>query len=688
MNGIVTRQYLRRRFWIATLVLLVTLAASAVIVTLALGGQANKASHVMAFHHLGTAAARLELELDRLTHSAEGEATDRQRARAAFVHLLTEFRAISFSHGDEQVDYGRDTPRGRYDDHLAGLGAEFGINAAAAAARWNLGAGSMPESLEKLWKSDEAGPRGGAPLSLEIMIARLLRLSAPIVRGEGGFSSAEQQRFQEIRTLTIERILPMVARVSEMMGAENDRTTRSTTLFVLALSGLGVVAALLGFFAIFRLLERAVMANQAEIIAERDKAVAARNAKRHFLSVVSHELRTPMNGVLGFASLLAASELKPRQRKQVEIIQSSGKSLLALVDDLLDFSKLEAGSLELADENFSIEEVISGVVTLLRAGAAAKRLEMSVYLDARLPEWSRGDANRLRQILTNLVGNAIKFTDSGHIGIEAREVSASFDPRGGCELELAVSDTGIGIPADKNEVIFERFTQIDRGARRKFEGTGLGLAICKQLVDRMGGRIWVESTPAVGSTFFVRIPLAAATPPVAGSQWRAGAVAADGTADISPGETGSGETPGEIDDVRILLVEDNRAGQHLVLEMLSRSRYRVDTVADGREAVRAVALLPYDLILMDIRMPIIGGVETTRRIRALGGGASRMPIIALTANLPDEGVAECHAAGMQDVVGKPVDRDILLAAIDAALDAAEGPGVGPGVAPFSQAAAE
>ncbi len=473
------------------------------------------------------------------------------------------------------------------------------------------------------------------------------------------------------------------------VGAQADnRIIHASEIIVLALTGFGVAAALVNFFAIFRLLERAVMASQAEIIAERDKAVAARNAKRNFLSVVSHELRTPMNGVLGFASLLLASDLKPEHRKQVEIIQSSGKTLLALVDDILDVSKLEAGSLELADENFSVEEVVSGVVTLLRGGVAAKRLEMSVYLDARLPESSRGDANRLRQILTNLVGNAIKFTDSGHIGIEARDVSASSDARGGCELELAVSDTGIGIPADKTELIFERFTQIDSDARRKCGGTGLGLAICRQLVDRMGGRIWVESTPAVGSTFFVRIPLAAATPPVAEPEWRAGAVAADGTADLSPGETGSGETPGEIDDVRILLVEDSRAGQHLVLEMLSRSRYRVDTVADGREAVRAVALLPYDLILMDIRMPIIGGVETTRRIRALGGGASRMPIIALTANLPDEDVAEYHAAGMQDVVGKPVDRDILLAAIDAALDAAEGPGVGPGVAPFSQAAAE
>ncbi|MFQ5566940.1 MAG: sensor histidine kinase, partial [Paracoccaceae bacterium] len=193
-----------------------------------------------------------------------------------------------------------------------------------------------------------------------------------------------------------------------------------------------------------------------------------------------------------------------------EIIRSSGKTLLSLVDDILDLSKLEEGSLELEDTTFSVAEVVSGVADLLRAGAAAKGLELSVQLDARLPERSRGDANRLRQVLTNLVGNAIKFTDSGHIGIEARAVAASTGPRGGCELELAVSDTGIGIPAGKTELIFERFTQIESGARRKSGGSGLGLAICKQLVDMMGGRIRVESTTGTGSTFVVRVPLAAA----------------------------------------------------------------------------------------------------------------------------------------------------------------------------------
>ena len=803
MKGIVTRHYLRQRFWIATLVLLAALATSVGIMILAMGAQADRGNYLVAFYHLGNAATRLERELVRLSVVPDGEVVDRRKARSTFIALLTEFSAVSASGSDKpeaSAPVGVDSPAYH---HVAELRAEFGIDTAAAMARRRIGAGSMPEAIEAIWERNESTVRTTVPLALENAFAGMLRLTAPLVRGEGRFSSAERRRLGEIETLAYGHIQPMLTRVTKNLDAEGNRIADAAVIFVLALMGFGVAAALFNFLAIFRPLERAVMASQAEILAERDKAVAARIAKRNFLSVVSHELRTPMNGVLGFASLLAASELKPGQRKQVEIIQSSGKALLSLVDEILDFSKLEAGSLELKDENFSIEDVVSDVIVLLRGVTASKRLEMSVYLDARLPERSRGDANRLRQILTNLVGNAIKFTDSGTIGIEAREVFASSGSHGGFELELAVSDTGIGIAADKTDLIFERFTQIDDSARRKCGGTGLGLAICKQLVDRMGGRIWVESTPGAGSTFFVRIPLAAAIPPVAGPGWRAGAaaalsgrrvlvvgghsinrrlsrlqlesyglraddaadaqggwalleqadaardpyaaaildhlmpevngvelarriradgrftglrlllrlpagtpdlaearklgfdaviekpvlpraligalrgligddpIAAGGAADISPGET-PGETPREPDDVRILLVEDNQVGQHLVLEMLSRSRYRVDTVADGLEAVRAVARLPYDLILMDIRMPIIGGVEAARRIRALGGGASRTPIIALTANVQDEDVAEYTAAGMQDVVAKPVDRDILLAAIDAALDVAGG----------------
>ena len=521
MNGVVTRHFLRRRFWIATLLLLATLATSAGTVILVLRAQAERSNYIVAFHHLDNAAMQLELALAHLSFSRGGDAAvhakNREAARVAFIELLTEFRAISFSDTDRPAPTGDGAAILEQDDHLAGLGEEFGIDAEQAALSRKLSPGSMPEALKALWEHGGSEAGQAEPVSLEGSIASLLQLSAMLVGGSGPPTGEERRLCWQISTITVGETRPLLARVTHILDGEIDRSGSQAILFILAVTGLGIAAALVNFITIFRPLESAVMRSQEEIMAQRDKAIAADAAKRNFLSVVTHELRTPMNGVLGFASLLIASDMKPEHRKQVEIIQSSGKALLALVNDILDFSKMEAGSLELVNENFSIEEVITEVVTLLRGGAAEKQLEISVNVDARLPGKSRGDSNRLRQVLTNLVGNAIKFTDNGSIGVEAQAVSGVQDAMGGCELKLAIRDTGIGVPQDKREVIFERFTQIDRSARRKNEGTGLGLSICKQIVENMGGRIWVESTPGIGSTFFVRIPLAASVPGLAES---------------------------------------------------------------------------------------------------------------------------------------------------------------------------
>jgi signal transduction histidine kinase len=521
MNGIVTRHYLRQRFWIATFVLLAAIAGSAGILILMAGAQADRGNYLVAFHHLNNATIRLERELARLSVVPESEDTDRREVRSAFAGLLADFRAISASASTDSTvlatgSAGSPVENYAPGDQTAALAEEFGVDTATAMARLRIGAGLMPETIAEIWRSNASASRSTAPLALESALSCLLRLAAPLVRGEGRFSSAERRHHLEIGRLAYGRIQPTLTRVEKALDTEGDRLAHRSILFVLALSGAGFAAALFNFAAILRPLINTVMASQAEILAERDKAMAARQAKQNFLSVVSHDLRTPMNGVLGFASLLIASDLKPEHRKQVEIIQSSGKAMLALVNDLLDLSKIEAGSLELADESFSVEAVISEVVALLRGGADEKRLEMSVKFDSRLPGESYGDGNRLRQVLTNLVANAIKFTDSGRIDIEARAESGAQGPAGSCVLILAISDTGIGIPVDKTETIFERFTQIDHSTGRKFEGTGLGLSICKQIVEKMGGRIWAESMPGTGSTFFVRIPLAASVPMLAG----------------------------------------------------------------------------------------------------------------------------------------------------------------------------
>jgi signal transduction histidine kinase len=554
MNGIVTRQFLRRRFWIATLVGLVTLALSAQVIVLAMGAQVDRGNYLAAFHRLNNAATRLELELVRLSQLDEGAMADRAGVRAAFADALTEFRAIGISEAGDLVASGPHLPDGGLDAQLARLAAELGIDAVRAAKQNGVYPVAMPDALAEIWGADRSGATGREIAPLETSISRMLVMSAPLVRGRGGFNTADRQRAHEIGAIAAVQIRPMMNRLAEIPGSWADRPGGAAIFCLLALSGFGVIAGGVIFFAIYRPLERVVMANQAGLLSEHEKALAAHQAKRDFLSMISHELRTPMNGVLGFASLLAASDLKPGQHRQVELIQSSGKTLLSLVDDLLDFSKMEAGSQEIEDENFSIRDVIDDVVTLQRGGAAAKGLEMSVHLDARLPECSRGDGNRLRQILINLVGNAIKFTDEGAIGIEAREVSMSPDPQGGCEMEFAIRDTGIGIPLEKTDLIFERFTQLDTGVGRKRGGTGLGLAICKQLVEKMGGGIWVESMPDAGSTFFVRLPLAAASPPVAGVEATPGNVG-EGFDSDSPliGETQSKALEKRITKLRVAI---------------------------------------------------------------------------------------------------------------------------------------
>jgi len=266
----------------------------------------------------------------------------------------------------------------------------------------------------------------------------------------------------------------------------------------------GVGLALFMYAVVFRPLERAVLDAQTRLRAERDRAVAADLAKRGFVSFVSHELRTPMNGILGFAELLRQSRLSAEQRKQVEIIRSSGQTLLALVNDILDLSKIEAGQVTLVEEDFSLPGTIAEIADLLRGGASAKRLVLGVYVDPSLPTDVRGDPVRLRQVLINLVGNAIKFTERGSVAVRA--VRAPSDGAG-FRLRLQVRDTGIGIPADKHVAVFEPFTQIDPDARRRREGTGLGLAICRELAERMGGQISVESTPGRGSIFTFELPL-------------------------------------------------------------------------------------------------------------------------------------------------------------------------------------
>jgi len=395
---------------------------------------------------------------------------------------------------------------------------------------------------------------------------------------------------------------------------------------------------------------------QAELIAARDEATRASAAKGEFLAMMSHEIRTPMNGVLGVAELLAGSALTPEQADYVRVIRSSGQTLLAILNDILDYSKIEAGKLTLESTDFALRPLLDEVATLFRLRLRPDGPAFACSADAAVPETLRGDPVRLRQILFNLVGNAFKFTEKGRIEVQVTLDAAGAHAGDSVWLRFAVRDTGIGLTPEQSGRLFRSFEQADSSTTRKYGGTGLGLVICKRLAELMGGTVGVNSAVGQGSEFWftARLAVVQAQPP-------------------RPASAGLGTVPAPVTPtaqplsraVRVLLVEDHPVNRLVMCGMLKRLGGADPTMAvDGQEAVEIALREPFDVILMDTQMPVMDGLEATRRLRQ---SALAVPIIACSAGALAEERQAAIEAGANDYLLKPVNLEALAIALQRAI---------------------
>ncbi len=382
-----------------------------------------------------------------------------------------------------------------------------------------------------------------------------------------------------------------------------------------------------------------------ELLLAKEKAEEAARLKSEFLANMSHEIRTPMNGVIGMLSLVMEQTANDDEREQLRVAHNAAVSLVTILNDILDLSKMEAGKMTLESVVFNLPSLLRDSARTFEVAAHQKGLAVAIDVEAGCPEWVESDPVRLRQILMNLVGNGVKFTPKGEVRVSARSSRPG-------RVRLAVRDTGIGVPADKLHSIFEAFTQADGSHTRHYGGTGLGLTITRRLVELMGGSVWVESTVGEGSGFFVDLPMRAVpAPPPAAANPQAAA-------------------PKPAAPLHILVADDNHVNQRVVTAMLQRQGHSVSLAQNGEEAFRSYLGERFDLVLMDVQMPEVDGLEATRRIRTeesrrreSNPSSRRLPILALTAHASTLQRDQCLASGMDGVLVKPIDLAMLAQAI-------------------------
>lgn len=619
-------------------------------------------------------------ELNLLTESLDIAGKDEHSPKAHFHESLKIFATIRARDPDGEAQ--ESTSPGKETKHVPQIHDTLSVQESDVQSiieKFGL-TDEMPDALAALWES-EVNPlsqtntgnnkdiANATTEPLEALIGRAIMVAAPIFLDK---TSPEERadRVLQFETLMHARVEPQAREILAQLRTltRESQAWSESVLLAVAIVGVAIVGFIL--FGIFRPLEKQVARDREKIQAARRKAEAADHAKSEFLANMSHEIRTPMNGVLGMAELLLMTEVNAVQKNYAQTILQSGNALLTIINDILDFSKINDGKLELDSAPFSLRSLVGDVTALVQPTTDAKGLEFTSRIHPKLPEQFVGDAGRLRQILVNFVGNAVKFTDEGHVTINITGTTDS----NLSQIRIEVEDTGIGIPEDRLSAIFEKFNQVDNTGSREFEGTGLGLTICRMLVEKMGGSIQVESTLGHGSSFAFEIELpvytGAGTDCTSVTKTSDTKLGASEKAIPSAFET-EREFPrlgnsleGDHSGHRVLVVEDNTVNQKVIGAFLESLNISFTIVENGHQALVFLDEHQPDLVFMDMSMPVMNGIDATAEIRRCEETTGRHTIVVgLTANAIKGDREKCIAAGMDDYLSKPID----LAKLDACL---------------------